>query len=181
MSASDNIPAESYADLYTEHKRLNHASKKLHYERVKETNLNSRVILANTSGGKLSKLTVMLSLIVGVCGVAIGLKATSNRDYVRLNRSLDKGILMGERLGESYARDGSIHTVDTLKSRAEKCINNPTFRWDAPFRMPGVDCTTIGELADSGLNEFTEALRELKVKGQSSDNTSSSDDASLAF
>ena len=176
MSASDNIPAESYADLYAEHKRLNHASNKLHYERLKETNLNSRVILANTSGGKSLKLTVVLSLIVGVCGVVIGLDATRNREYVRLNRSLDKGIVIAERLGESRAKDGSLHTVQSLKQRALKCVQNPEFNWKSPFRMPGVDCTTISELADSGLNEFTQALRELKVKGQQGN-----DDTSLAF
>tara|TARA_Y100000401_G_scaffold91408_1_gene77166 strand:- start:216 stop:548 length:333 start_codon:yes stop_codon:yes gene_type:complete len=91
---------------------------------------------------------------------AIAYSLWVDREAVRLNRAIDKALLLGERLGVSRNRGGYLHSDKELLWRIDNIVSNPAFSWDKTFKAPGIQCRTIGDLADSGTNRFTELLRE---------------------
>ena len=106
------------------------------------------------------KISLVITTMVALLTAAIAYGLWLDREAVRLNRAIDKALLLGERLGVSRNRDGHLHSDKELLWRIGNIVSNPAFSWDNAYKAPGIQCRTIGELADSGTNRFTELLKE---------------------
>ena len=63
-------------------------------------------------------------------------------------------------LGETRDPRGKPYTDKQLLWRVSNIVQDPNFDWDMRFKIPGIACTTVNQLADSGANRFTELLKE---------------------
>lgn len=107
-----------------------------------------------------TKISLVIAILTAILAMAIAYSLWMDREAVRLSRAIDKALLLGERLGVSRNRAGYLHSDKELLWRIERITSNPVFSWDKTFKAPGIQCQTIGELADSGANRFTELLKE---------------------
>ena len=107
-----------------------------------------------------TKVSLVIAVLTAILATAIAYNLWADRETVRMNRAIDKGLFLGERLGVSRNRDGYLHSDKELLWRIDNIVSNPVFSWDKTFKAPGIQCRTIGELADSGTNRFTELLKE---------------------
>ena len=106
------------------------------------------------------KISLVITTITAFLTTAIAYSLWQDREEVRLSRAIDKALLLGERLGVSRNRDGYLHSDKELIWRIDNIVGNPVFSWDKTYKAPGIQCQTIGGLADSGTNRFTELLKE---------------------
>ena len=106
------------------------------------------------------RISLVITTLTAILAMAIAYSLWEDREAVRLNRAIDKALLLGERLGVSRNRDGYLHSDKELLWRIENIVSNPVFSWDKTYKAPGIQCRTLGELADSGTNRFTELLKE---------------------
>lgn len=106
------------------------------------------------------KIALVITTITALLTATIAYFLWADREAVMLNRAIDKALLLGERIGVSRNRGGYLHSDKELLWRIGNIVGNPVFSWDKPFKAPGIHCRTIGELADSGTNRFTELLKE---------------------
>ena len=108
------------------------------------------------------KISLAISTLTALLATAIAYSLWQDRELVRLNRAIDKALLLGERIGVSRNRDGYLHSDKELLWRIDNIVSNPAFSLDNHYKAPGIQCRTNGELADSGTNRFTELLKERK-------------------
>tara|TARA_S200002703_G_scaffold113178_1_gene98673 strand:- start:5989 stop:6456 length:468 start_codon:yes stop_codon:yes gene_type:complete len=106
------------------------------------------------------KMSLVITTLTALMTTTIAHSLWMDREAVRLNRAIDKALLLGERLGVSRNIEGYLHSDKELLHRIEKIVSSSAFSWDKTFKAPGIQCQTIGELADSGTNRFTELLKE---------------------
>jgi len=109
-----------------------------------------------------SKVSLVIAVLTAILAMSIAYSLWKDREAVRLSRAIDKALLLGERLGVSRNRGGYLHSDKELLWRIDSIVSNPTFSWDNTYKAPGIQCRTIGDLADSGTNRFTELLKERK-------------------
>ena len=107
-----------------------------------------------------TKISLVIAVLTAILAMAIACSLWVDREAVRLNRAIDKALLLGESLGVSRNKEGYLHSDKELLWRIDNIVSNPTFSWENTFKAPGIQCQTIGELADSGTNRFTELLKE---------------------
>lgn len=107
-----------------------------------------------------TKVSLLVAVFTAILATTFAYHFWQDREVVRLNRAIDKALLLGERLGVSRNREGYLHSDEELLSRIESIVSNPAFSWDNTFKTPGLQYRTIGGLADSGMNRFTELLKE---------------------
>lgn len=107
-----------------------------------------------------TKISLVIAILTVILAMAIAYSLWMDREAVRLSRAIDKALFLGERIGVSRNRDGNLHSDKELLWRIGNIVSNPAFSWDNTYKAPGIQCRTVGELADSGTNRFTELLRE---------------------
>lgn len=94
-----------------------------------------------------TKISLVIAVLTAVLAMAIAYSLWEDEDAVRLNRAIGKGLL-------------GLHSEQEMLRRIEMIVRHPVFSWDNTFQAHGIKCQTIGELADSGTNRFTELLKE---------------------